>query len=127
MRFWKDKITEEKLAAMLRLEELYEERLKYPVCTTIRVFKGKDDDHAFWQWAKSLIASDEYKFLIFSLRENTIREMVGVSDAAKIIELNARLNMLAIIDKYLETGIEEHGKLQVLGIAKDEKGGAGLA
>lgn len=76
------------------------------IYTTIKTFYNQDA--AFWPWAKELIVTDQYKYLLFSLRENTIREMVGCTDTQKLIEYNGRLNMIQIFDRYLSTGIKEY-------------------
>jgi hypothetical protein len=74
--------------------------------TTIEGFKGRDDE--FFGWVKQLIESPQYRYLIFDLRENTLREMVGCLDHAKLIDFNGRLNMLLILDAYLSKGLLEH-------------------
>lgn len=112
--FWglfktKKEIQAEKVLS--RAEELkneLEQRVKSPVFTTIRTFREPGEYNAYMVWIKSVITSDEYRFLVFQLRENTIMEMVGVTDADKIKELNSRLNMLMIIDKYLHHELENY-------------------
>lgn len=99
---------------------------KVPIFTTIRTFRTEEEFGGLWQWVKSTIMTDEYKFIMFILRENTIREMVGVTEAIKIQELNARLNMLAIIDRYLSTEVEQH-EIKVFGTEKSAAGAAGLS
>lgn len=85
-----------------------EDRLRHPIYSTIKPFRAPSEVSQLISWIKGTINSDEYKFVIFQLRENTIAEMVGVTEADKIRELNARLNMLAIIDKYLHIEVEKY-------------------
>jgi hypothetical protein len=80
--------------------------------TTIRTFYGENGDKEFWPWAKRLVASDEYKYLLFFLRENTIREYTQTSAPATMIEINGKLKMLAELDIYLNRGIEEYERDQ---------------
>lgn len=86
----------------------YAERLAKndPIYTTVRSFYNNED--AFWGWAKALVSSDEFKFLLFSVRENAIRELVQCSDNARLPELNGRIQMVQIFDAYLRKGIDEH-------------------
>jgi hypothetical protein len=74
--------------------------------TTIRSFYRDDD--AFWGWAKALVSSDEFKYLIFSVRENAIRELVQCTDNSKLMELTGRIQMVQIFAAYLRTGIEQY-------------------
>jgi hypothetical protein len=82
--------------------------MQSPIYTTVRAFASKGDNDRFWAWVKSVVVAEEYGYLIFILRENTIREMVGVTDATKLMQLSARLDTLQIIDRYLHQGMTEH-------------------
>ena len=42
------------------------------VYTSVQSFNSAAGDKLFWPWTRALIASDEYKYLIFSLRESVI-------------------------------------------------------
>ena len=86
----------------------YEDRLKKKdnIYTTIKSFYGDDD--VFWKWANSLVSSDEFKYLLFCLRENAIRDLVHCADNSKLLEKNGRIQMLEIMDAYLRKGIQEY-------------------
>lgn len=96
------------IAEVQRLGLKYDEKMKKNerIYTTIRSFYGNDD--AFWGWAKTLVSSDEFKYLLFSIRENAIRELVQCVDNGKLPELNGRIQMVQIIDAYLRKGIEDY-------------------
>jgi hypothetical protein len=101
------------IAEVKKMQAEYEELLKKnpPVYTTIKTFKGNDNE--FWNWCKILSSCDEYRFLLFSIRENCIREIVSCGDAVRLPELNGRLQMIQIIDTYIEKGVAEYeDKLQ---------------
>jgi hypothetical protein len=76
------------------------------VYTTIRSFR--DDPSSYWQWAKSLRDSDQFKFMIFQLRENVIREMVGCYDKDKLLVHVGRMEMLNVLTTYLSAGVNEY-------------------
>lgn len=106
---WREKTLAGEVADLRRIEE--DLRAAPKTYTTIKSFYGHDAD--FWRWAKEVMVSDEYRYLIFSLRENIIREMVALSDPSKLIECNGRLNMLQILDRYINVGLKEYeDKLQ---------------
>lgn len=98
-----------KLKAAEKLIELLDKQKATPLYVSIRRFDEEDQKEQFWEWAKMLIGCDEYGWLMFTLRELTIGEMVGVSDGDKLKELNARLNMIAIFDRYLQEGVHQNG------------------
>lgn len=99
----------EKIAEADKLLRLAEERSKSPVYTTIKsFFRTKEDEFGYYRWLRSTISSDEWKFMLFQLREATIAEMVGVVDSVQLLTLNARLSMLAIIDRFLNTETENY-------------------
>jgi len=85
------------------------------IYTTIKSFISADEK--YYGWVKQLIQSDEYRYTIFDLRENTIREMTACNDASKLLEFNGRLNMLKILDAYLEKGLSEYEN-KVRGVAE---------
>ena len=78
------------------------------VYTSVQSFNSTAGDKLFWPWTRALIASDEYKYLIFSLRESVINELVQVSEPDKMRELNGQLKMLKVIDNYLTTGLAQY-------------------
>ena len=121
----KKKELDERIKLTDKLYATLQDRLASPIYTTIKTFKTTQELNGFWIWVKSLLQTDEYRFMIFSLRENVILEMVGVTDSVKIHELNARLNMLAIIDRFLQTGVEEH-ESEILRAKENQTGRSGL-
>jgi hypothetical protein len=69
-----------------------------PIYTTIKPFNGMNTD--YYGWVCSLLSSDEYKFFVFDLRENVIREMVGQTDEKELLKASGRLDMLNAIGNY---------------------------
>jgi hypothetical protein len=78
------------------------------VYTSVQSFNSQAGDKLFWPWVRMLIKSEEYKYLIFSLRESVINELVQVSEPDKMRELNGQLKMLKVIDNYLTTGLTQY-------------------
>lgn len=96
------------LADARRLADDYQKAIDKAdhVYTTIRSFR--DEPAAYWQWAKAVLDSDQFRFLVFQLRENIIREMSGCYDKDKLIAQLGRMEMLHIISNYLRSGIDEY-------------------
>jgi hypothetical protein len=96
------------LAEVRKMQLEYEDLLKKnpAIYTTIKTFRGLDDQ--FWGWLKTLEASDEYRFLIFTLRENAIGEIVANKGDSNIHELIGRLQMVRIIDNYIQQGLRQY-------------------
>ena len=78
------------------------------VYTPVKSFNSEAGDKLFWPWAKELLTSEQYKYLIFFMRANNIRELVQTSDVNMVHELNGRLKMLQIIDNFLTTGLTQY-------------------
>jgi hypothetical protein len=78
------------------------------VYTSVRSYNSPEGDKVFWPWVRSVMLCDEYRFLIFSLRESVIREMAQASDAVKLHEMSGRLQMLQAIDNYLIQGLRAY-------------------
>lgn len=117
---------EEKLKAADSLIDDLLEKGKRPVFTTIISLFGSDNDrNRFYKWMRNTISCDEWKFLVYQLRENTITEMCGVSDSLKLVELNARLSMLEIICRHMKTEVENYEN-QVQRNKEDPKRDTGL-
>lgn len=85
-----------------------ERRLAAPIYTTIRGFAGPDGQQKFWPWVKSVISEDEYRYMIFVIRENVIRDLTGATDPSVIARLSARIEMLWIIDQFLHQGVSAY-------------------
>jgi hypothetical protein len=78
------------------------------VYTPVHSFNSVAGDKLFWPWTRAVLASEEYKYLIFSLRESVINEIVQTSEPDKMRELNGQLKMLKVIDNYLTTGLTQY-------------------
>jgi len=109
-RFMLRKLLESKLREVEKMEVAYNEKLARceTVYTTVQTYNGKERNTVFWAWVRSVLVSDEYKFLMFSLRESTIRELAQCSDTSRIIEINGQLKMLQVIDNYLTRGLAQN-------------------
>ncbi|MBN1294372.1 MAG: hypothetical protein JXB48_21225 [Candidatus Latescibacteria bacterium] len=77
------------------LEAISREKTVY---TTIRSFKGMNQE--YYSWVSTLISTEQYKFLLFDLRENVIREMTNDKNIQRCL---GRIDMISIIDNYLKT------------------------
>lgn len=82
---------EAKLDSKLREQEI--------VYTTIKTHKGIDRE--YYSWVCNTLASEEYRFCLFDIRENIIREMAGIEDKEKAVRFLGRLDMVNIIENYL--------------------------
>ena len=76
--------------------------------TVAQTFNSENGEKVFWPWVRSVLISDEYKFLIFTMRENVIRELSQTSDVTRIHEINGQLKMLLIIDSFLSRGLTQY-------------------
>ena len=74
----------------------------------MRSFRGEDGDKVFWAWVRSVFVSDEYRFLIFTLRENIIQRMTQTSSIDALHEETGMLKMLFILDSFLTQGLAQH-------------------
>lgn len=92
-----------------KLTEELQNKLNTPILSTIKSLRRTDSDrNRYFRWLRDLLYSDEWRFLVFELRENTISEMCGVLDFNKLVELNARLSMLNIICNYIKTEVDNY-------------------
>jgi hypothetical protein len=91
------------------------------VYTSVQSFNSQAGDKLFWPWVRMLIKSEEYKYLIFSLRESVIGELVQTSDPDKMRELNGQLKMLKVIDNYLTTGLTQYDAEQKNKVRRDNE------
>ena len=91
-----------------RIEEALTAKLEAQntVYTTIRSFKGLNKE--YYGWVCEVLSRDEYPYLLFDLRENVIREMSIVDDKEKSSRFLGRLDMLNVIDNYLNTYKREY-------------------
>jgi hypothetical protein len=78
------------------------------IYTPVKNYNSSNGDKIFWPWVRSVLVSEEYKYLIFVMRENTIRELAETSDIVRIHEANGQLKMLAMIDSYLNRGLAQY-------------------
>jgi hypothetical protein len=83
------------------------------IYTTIRTFHSEDGDKAFWPWVRSIYVSDEYRYLVFLLRENTIREYTQTTDIVTIHEINGKLKMLSEMDALITQGLRAYEQNKV--------------
>jgi hypothetical protein len=104
------KILENQIADVKNIKRDYESRLAKldVIYTTVRSFNGESGDKIFWPWARSVLLSEEYRYLIFIMRENVIRELTQTSDIIRIHELNGQLKMLQIMDTFLTRGLAQY-------------------
>jgi len=91
-----------------RLIELLEKRSLVPIYTTTPVFITDADQKQFWAWAQMVICTNEYRWLMFYFRESIIDELIGKTEPAVVMELHARMNMLAIINRYLQECVKKY-------------------
>jgi hypothetical protein len=103
------------LEIMLRakIDEVEKMRVEFEnkapvVYTTIRSYNSENGDKVFWPWVRSVLVSDEYRYLIFTLRENVIRELTQTSDITSIHEANGQLKMLQMLDTFLTRGLKQY-------------------
>lgn len=110
-----------KVAAVESMREQYETMISKAekIYTPVRSFNSEAGDKLFWPWVKVLLSSEEYKYLIFSMRENVIRELVQASDVNAIHDLSGRLKMLQIIDNFLTTGLIHYDNAQKSKVQRD--------
>jgi hypothetical protein len=96
------------------IEQSLNEKLtsNIPIFTTVRSFNSENGDKAFWPWVRALLTSDEYKYLLFCLRENTIRDLTMATNIDLIHEINGRLKMLQMLDMYLTQGLTQYDNEQ---------------
>ena len=85
-----------------------EARLRCPVYTTIPTFAGPEAMNRFWEWVRRMISCDEYRFMIFMLRENVIERLATTSDKDAVMEYKAFLLMLSNIDRFLQEGTQQN-------------------
>jgi hypothetical protein len=119
VKFWHDsRVGSEAFVALLKqkIDEVDAMGTKYAklldsspvIYTSVQTFVSPEGEKQFWPWVKSVLVSDQYRFLIFSLRESVIREMAQASDVIKLHEMSGRLQMLQVIDNYLTRGLKEY-------------------
>jgi hypothetical protein len=103
-------VLENTIKSVDELRKEADEKLKRAevIYTTVRSFASENGEKLFWPWVRAVLVSDEYKYLIFFLRENTIRELVQTSDVNMIHEINGRLKMLQILDTFLAQGLTQY-------------------
>jgi hypothetical protein len=96
------------------LAETYEAKIEKAdhVYTTIKSFSHEDGDKIFWPWVRQLISSDEYRYLIFLMRENTIREYTITENPIVISEINGKIKMLGEICIFLTQGLKAYDAKQ---------------
>lgn len=80
------------------LVDRYEKLYNSPPFTTIKEINKID----YEGWLYNLKDNRFFKYLIFELREGTIKELEVTDDFTKIQDLRARLAMLRIIVAYVE-------------------------
>jgi len=105
-----DKMLAEKIDEVSALYDKYQRLLAVApvVYTVVRSYNSENGDKVFWPWVKNVLLSEEYKYLIFSMRENVIRELAQTSDPDKMREINGQLKMLQILDAYLTRGLTQY-------------------
>ena len=99
-----------KINDVLDIESKYDKKMSTApvVYTMVRSYNSETGDKVFWPWVKNVLMSEEYKYLLFTMRENVIREMVQASDPAKMHEISGQLKMLQILDAYLARGLTQY-------------------
>ena len=85
------------------------------VYTTIKTFTGMNTE--YYGWVTRLLDSEEYKFMMFDLRENIIRETIGSKDENDMLRNAGRLDMINVIGNYLVRYKKEYEE-KVLGDSK---------
>ena len=98
------------IAQTAKLADEYEKKIAdaNTIYTTVRSFRGEDGDKVFWAWVRSVFVSDEYRFLVFTLRENIIQRMTQTSSVDALHEETGMLKMLFILDSFLNQGLAKH-------------------
>jgi hypothetical protein len=90
-----------KIEELNRIEKALNDKLSEvnTVYTTIKIFSGIDT--SYYSWLCGILKSEEYRYLLFDLRENVLRDMVSTSDKEQIMRNMGRLDMIGIIDNYI--------------------------
>jgi hypothetical protein len=85
-----------------RIEKAMNEKLEIAdmVYTTVRSFRGIDAE--YYGWVCETLSRDEYRYMLFDLRENVFREMSDQDDKEKVMRSMGRLDMINVIDNYLK-------------------------
>lgn len=96
------KLMDERVEELKAIESAFEQKKAQivPVYTTIRAMQGTNAE--YYGWTCALLASDEFKYFLFDLRENILRELVGMEDSTKIQRHIGRLEMINVVENYLK-------------------------
>ena len=68
--------------------------------TTVKSFRGMDK--TYYSWLCVILERDEYRYMLFDIRENILREMAGRSDKDQVMRDLGRLDTIGIIDNYIK-------------------------
>lgn len=95
------------------IEKALEEKIDsvQNIYTSVKTFTGLNAQ--YYGWVKTILESEEYKYMCFDLRENIIREMTGLKDEKELIRSAGRLDMINVIGNYL-TGYKVQYEEKVL-------------
>ena len=98
----KNLLFRDQIEELKRIEEALNQKLAAAntVYTTVRSFRGMDAE--YYGFACEVLSRDEYKYLLFDLRENVFREMSEEQDREKLLRHLGRLDMINVIDNYLK-------------------------
>lgn len=94
-------IVDKQLQELRLIENQFEELSKRTprTYTTIRSFSGHNAE--YYTWVNSVLNSEEYRYFIFDLRENIIREMIGMKDEKDLLKKTGQLETINVIGNYL--------------------------
>ena len=95
------------------IEKALEEKIDsvQNIYTSVKTFTGLNAQ--YYGWVKTILESEEYKYMCFDLRENIIREMTGLKDEKELIRSAGWLDMINVIGNYL-TGYKVQYEEKVL-------------
>jgi hypothetical protein len=75
-----------------------------PVYTTIRTFRSTEEQRELWAAVKRTLASEEYQYLVFLIREICIQEGKNAADPKEYFN---KLGMIEQIHVFLEKEVKD--------------------
>jgi hypothetical protein len=96
----KNLLFRDQIEELKRIEEALNRKLEDTVYTTVRSFRGMDAE--YYGFACEVLSRDEYKYMLFDLRENVFRAMSEEQDKENLLRHLGRLDMINVIDNYLK-------------------------